>query len=254
MDSYLYIQKIDLPSNIGKVVSLFLSDETARVVAVQVNLFVSKFFSFSLTSVSGIFSDLPRILFQIFVTILTFFFVTRDGDKIRKYLSELSPLSTSTEDKFADAFRGVTNSIVFGQLLTGLIQGLALGLGLWILGVPKVFFLTVIAIFLSIIPMIGAWLVWVPVSLFLLVSGQTVNGTILFFYGLLFVSTLDNFLRPYFISRKTNLNLFIAIIGTIGGLYSFGFIGLILGPLILSYFLIVIEFYKEGKLNELFRQ
>ena len=111
-----------------------------------------------------------------------------------------------------------------------------------------------LAIIVSIIPMIGAWLVWVPIALYLLVIGDTLSGTILFLYGLLFVSTIDNILKPYFISKRTNVGTFVAILGIVGGLYTFGVIGLILGPLVLSYVLIIVDFYRQGKLNELFKE
>lgn len=253
-DTYMYIQKVDLPSIATKIADNFFSPETARVIAVQLNLMISKFFAYSLDLVSSYFTDLAGIIINSAIFLFTVFFIIRDSDKIKQYLSELSPLSKSTEDKFAQAFRGITNSVVYGQIITGLVQGLALGLALWLLGVPQVMFLTVLAIIVSIIPLIGAWLVWLPVSIILIVSGQTTQGIFLFFYGLLFVSTIDNILRPMFLARQSNLSLFVAILGTIGGLYAFGFIGLIIGPLILSYLLIVIEFYKQGKLNELFRE
>jgi predicted PurR-regulated permease PerM len=253
-NTYMYVQKVDLTGVISKVTALFFNEDMTATVAVQINVYLAKFFSYSFASVTGYLSNLPNILIQLSVFIFTFYFATRDGSKIKEYLSELSPLSSSTEAKFASEFRNITNSIVFGQILTGIIQGLSLGLGLWLLGVPKTIFLTVIAIILSIIPIIGSWLVWIPVSLFLIVGGNVTGGLILFFYGLLFVSTIDNIIRPYLISRHSNLNIFVTIIGTIGGIYTFGLIGLIIGPLILSYLLIVMEFYRQGKLNELFKE
>jgi len=253
-NAYLYIQKVDLTSALVSMIGSFFSEDVTRVIAVQANLFIVKFFNFSMVSLSSAFSDLPTLMLKFAVFLFTFYFVTRDSEKIKAYLTELSPLSKSTEDKFSQEFRNITNAVIFGQLLVGVIQGLCLGLGMLLLGVPKTGFLTVVAIIASIIPMIGAWLVWIPVSLYLFVVGNTVSGTILFLYGLLFVSTIDNILRPYFISKRSNVGTFVAILGIVGGLYSFGVMGLILGPLILSYVLIIIEFYRQGKLNELFRE
>lgn len=253
-NTYLAVQKIDLSTAIFGLLGSFFSPEITRMIAVQANLFIVKFFDFALTSFSNTFANLPTLILKFAVFLFTFYFMTKDSEKIKNYLSELSPLSKNTEDKFSQEFRNITNAIIFGQILVGVIQGLSLGLGMWLLGVPKTLFLTVVAIIVSIIPMVGAWLVWIPVSLYLIVSGDTVAGTILFIYGLLFVSTIDNILRPYFISKKSNLGVFVAILGTIGGLYAFGVLGLILGPLILSYVLIIVEFYRQGKLNELFRE
>lgn len=253
-DTYLYVQNTDLSGVIsGALTNLFGSDLSGRI-AVQVNLFIVKFFSFSLDASSSLLADLPNFILQFSIFLFTLYFALKDSEKIKKYITELSPLSQSTENKFATEFRQITNSIVFGQIVVGVIQGLLLGLGLWVLGIDRVLFLTTIAVVASIIPIVGAWLIWIPVSFYLLISGDTISATILFFYGLLFVSTIDNVLRPYFISKRShNLNIFVAIIGTLGGLYTFGVIGLILGPLVLSYLLIIIDFYKDGKLNEIFK-
>lgn len=253
-NTYLYIQKVDISSAVGKLLGQFFSAEIATATAVQVNLFVTNFFNFILQSFSATFSDLPNLLIKFGIFIFTFYFATKDSEKIKKYLTDLSPLSKKTEEKFGQEFRNVTNAVMLGQVLVGIVQGLTLGIGLWILGVPKVFFLTIVTMIASIIPILGSWLVWIPVSLYLIVTGNLINGTILFFYGLLFVGTIDNVLRSYFIAKHSNLNIFVAIIGVIGGLYTFGVIGIILGPLVLSYLLIIIEFYREGKLNELFRE
>lgn len=252
--TYMYVQKIDISGAVGQLLGTFFSADVAIAASVQANLFVANFFKFVLGSFSTAFSNLPNLLVQFGIFILTFYFATKDSEKVRVYLSELSPLSKTTEEKFAKEFRNITNSIMLGQVLVGIIQGICLGLGLWILGVPKVLFLTIITMIASIIPVLGSWLIWIPVSLYLVVTGHVVNGTILFFYGMLFVGTIDNILRSYFVSRHSSLNIFVAIIGVVGGLFTFGFIGLILGPLILAYVLIIVEFYREGKLNELFRE
>jgi predicted PurR-regulated permease PerM len=125
-------------------------------------------------------------------------------------------------------------------------------LGLYFLGVPKALTLTVIAAIVSIIPVLGTWLVWFPVGIILLITGNTFSGIFVLLYGAFFVSLIDNLLRPYILSKKSSLHIVLSVIGTIGGLYLFGIVGLILGPLILAYVVIIIEFYKEGKLNELF--
>jgi len=253
-NTYMYVQKMDISTAIGNLLGQFFSQEIAVAAAVQVNLFVTNFFNFIINSFSASFADLPNILVQFGIFIFTFYFATKDSEKIKKYVLDLSPLSKATENKFGQEFRNVTNSVMLGQILVGIIQGLALGIGLFLLGVPKVLFLTVITMVASIIPILGSWLVWIPVSLYLIVTGHLLNGTILFFYGMLFVGTIDNILRSYFISKHSNLNIFIAIIGVVGGLYTFGAVGIILGPLVLSYLLIIVEFYRQGKLNEIFRE
>jgi predicted PurR-regulated permease PerM len=250
---YLLVQKVDIAGYLLNTFSLFFSKEFATILATQINSVITSIFHSMISYSSSLLTNIMNIAFQFMVFIFTFFFVLRDAEKMKSYFAEISPLSKATGEKFLQEFREITNSVVFGQILIGVIQGVSLGLGLWALGISNILFLTVLAIIFSIIPVVGAWLIWIPISLYLVSSGRVVDGIILFFYGLLFVSLIDNFLRPFLLSRKSNLNIFVAIIGTVGGLYSFGPIGLIIGPLIVSYLIIIIDFYRQGKLNELIK-
>jgi predicted PurR-regulated permease PerM len=220
----------------------------------SIQTLIGKAFTAVLNHLSDILVNLPNLLLQLAVFIFTFYFAVRDSGKLKGYFSKLSPFSASTEQKLMSEFRGITNSIVYGHVLIGILQGLLVGVGLFILGVPKALILTSVAVIASIIPVLGSWIVWLPISIFLIASGQTSSGLFLFLYGLLFVSTIDNILRPLFISKNSNLNVALSVIGTIGGLYFFGIIGLVLGPLILAYILIIFDFYREGKLSELFKK
>jgi predicted PurR-regulated permease PerM len=218
------------------------------------NNIVGQLFSGFLNQFTDLFVNLPSIMLKFAVFLFTFFFAIRDSKTLSSYITKLSPFSKKMEIKIMTEFRGITNAIVFGQVLVGVIQGLALGIGVFILRIPNALTLTFIACLVSIIPLIGAWGVWAPVSAYLLINGQIFSGIFLALYGFFFVSTIDNFLRPYILSRRTSLALPVSIIGTIGGLYFFGIAGLLLGPLILAYALIIIEFYQKGRLNELFQK
>lgn len=254
-DTYQYFQTINMGDLVRGLLPNLVSERVATIWVVHFNNLVSKFFSSLLNQFTSILVNIPNLLLQFAVVLFTFYFTTRDADKLKDYASKLSPFSKSTELKFLKEFRNITNAIIFGQVLIGIAQGLALGIGLFILGVPRALILTVVAIFASIIPVLGSWLVWLPTSIFLLATGSIFKGVLLLVYGALFVSTIDNILRPYFLSRKSNnLPVAIALIGIIGGLYAFGLIGIILGPLILAYAIIILEFYRQGKLNELFRK
>src|SRR3989339_275519 len=100
--------------------------------------------------------NLPSLLFQLAVFLFTFYFATKDADKLGAYISSLSPFSKATEAKFLQEFRGITNAIIFGQILIGITQGLALGAGLFFLGVPNAVVLTAVAALVSIIPVLGS--------------------------------------------------------------------------------------------------
>ena len=241
---YILLRNFDF----GQILSNFMQNDIASSLSSNINNMIYKISS----TFQNQLINLPSFLLQFVVFLFTFYFAVRDGNELRDYISTLSPFSDSTEKKFLKEFRGITNAIVFGQVLIGVVQGLAVGVGLFVLGIPNVLILTFITMIVSMIPVLGSWIIWLPVGLFLLLTGQTFNGIFLLLYGALFVSTIDNLIRPYLLSKQSNLPVALSIIGTIGGLYFFGIAGLVLGPLILAYILIIIEFYQKGKLKDLF--
>jgi len=241
---YILLRNFDF----GQILSNFMQNDIASSLSSNINNMIYKISS----TFQNQLINLPSFLLQFVVFLFTFYFAVRDGNELRDYISTLSPFSDSTEKKFLKEFRGITNAIVFGQVLIGVVQGLAVGVGLFFLGIPNVLILTFITMIVSMIPVLGSWIIWLPVGLFLLLTGQTFNGIFLLLYGALFVSTIDNLIRPYLLSKQSNLPVALSIIGTIGGLYFFGIAGLVLGPLILAYILIIIEFYQKGKLKDLF--
>ena len=247
---YVIIQNLNLTEIINNIVETDL----ASTLAINLDNIIGQTFSVFLNQFKALLLNLPSLIFQFAVFLFTFYFATRDAKELRNYISSLSPFSKTTETKFLQEFRGITNAIVFGQVLIGITQGLALGAGLFFLGVPNALILTVIASLVSIIPILGSWLVWLPVSIFLLVTGQTFEGIFLLLYGGLFVSSIDNLLRPYILSKRSHLPIALSLIGTIGGLFFFGIAGLVLGPLVIAYALIIIEFYRQGKLKDLFNK
>lgn len=249
-DAFSSLQNIDF----SKIFLKYLDPNLARLLSSNMENILAKIVSGFLQQLTELLVNLPSFLLKVAVFLFTFFFALRDSDELRDYIFELSPFSSSTERKFMEEFRGITNAIVFGQVLIGIIQGIALWVGLFIIGFPRSIVLGLIAAIVSIIPILGTWLVWLPTGLLLLISGKVFDGVFVLLYGGLFVSSLDNLIRPYLLSRKSELPVALSVIGTIGGLYVFGLTGLILGPLILAYALIIVEFYRKGKLDELFKK
>lgn len=247
-ETYVAIQNL----NLGEILNQFIQSDMASTLAINLDNIIGKAFSTFLSQFTSILVNLPSFLLQFAVFLFTFYFTIRDADELKEYLSTLSPFSKTTGNKFLKEFRGITDAIVFGQIFIGIAQGLAVGAGLFILGVPKALILTFVASIVSMIPILGSWIVWLPVGIFLLVSGQTFSGIFFLLYGVLFVSAIDNVVRSYILSKQSNLPIAISIIGTIGGLYFFGITGLLLGPLVLAYVIIIIEFYRKGKLKDLF--
>jgi predicted PurR-regulated permease PerM len=139
--------------------------------------------------------------------------------------------------------------IVYGVLGTALAQGVLAAIGFWIAGVPGAPLLGLMTFFLSFIPM-GPPLIWVPVTIWLFSEGMIWMGVFMAVYGLLIISFIDNFIRPYFISVGSNLPLLLVLFGVFGGLISFGFIGLFIGPTLLALaYTLIIEWTQSRHKN-----
>ncbi len=250
---YLSLQKVNF---VEKILSVFstshLSSEISASVTNSINSLLSKAISSFLSGFSGIILKVPEILLNLFLVIFIFFFSLRDGGKAIEYFKSIFPLSKEIQNKFYEKFKNVTNSILLGNIVVGLVQGLSLGLILIILGIPNSLILTVVAMVLAIIPVLGAWLVWIPITIILFVTDEPTKAIILLIYSLIVVSWIDDFVRPFFVSKRVKINTAIVLIGMLGGMYAFGILGLILGPLILSYVLLVIELYKQKKTDSIF--
>lgn len=242
-DIYSFSQKVDILGVLKGILPEALSKDTI----VLVNNFISNLVNSLLSSFSVVLSNLTITLLRAVVVLFVFFFSMRDADKLKEYAKGLSPFSNDLEKTILKQFEDITSSVIYGHIVVGIIQGILTGIGLLIFGVPQVLLLTILAILASIIPVLGAWLIWIPASIYLLATGHIGTGIGLFLFGAILVSWIDNILRPYIVSRRTNISSGIIFVGMIGGLIVFGVIGLILGPLILAYVLILIDAYKEKK-------
>ena len=249
--SFNTLQTLD----VGGFVKQILPTTSAQIHTSLTNAilnFIGQITNTSLSTLGGFLLELPKVLLNLAVLIFVFFYTLRDQDKLKKFISGISPLKKENEKVFVKQFKGMTSSIIFGYIIVGIIQGIATGIGLLIFGVPNALLLTLFAIGASIIPLIGPWLIWVPAAIYLLTTGHTTAAIIFTVYSAVIVSSIDNFLRPYIVARKTNSSSVIVLVGMIGGLLVFGLLGIIIGPLILSYAILFIEAYKNKTLAEMF--
>ncbi|HKR66359.1 MAG TPA: AI-2E family transporter [Thermoanaerobaculia bacterium] len=183
--------------------------------------------------------------------LLSMFFFYVEGEAILEQLSVLSPLPKRYDREFADKVRDVIEATFRGQLFTALAQGTMTGIGLAIAGVPGAWFWAAVAALLSLVPMVGAAAVWVPASIYLVISASTGDGPwwraiFLIIWGLLPVSLIDNIVRPWAMKGKAQLPAIPLLFAVLGGLQAFGFVGLVIGPLVFSLLMSVIEIYKKS--------
>ncbi len=249
---YLYLQQINIFELFKSIFPSLAQTNFSQDFAASFNTLLSGVTKGIMSGVSAIFLNLPSFFLKLAVVFFILFFGLRDANIFIEYVKSLSPFSPTTERELLKKFEGVTNAVIYGFFIVGLLQGILTGIGLFIFGVPNPLPLTLLAILSSIIPVLGAWLVWVPASIYLVLSGHVVSGVFLAVYGALFVSWIDNIIRPYLIARRINLSSGIVLIGMIGGLIVFGILGLIIGPLILAYLILILDAYRKNTLPSLF--
>lgn len=185
-------------------------------------------------------------LAELLLAILLAFFFYRDGPAMAVRAKGLMHrLGGATGIRMMNLAADVTRGVVWGLVGTAVAQGILAGIGLSVAGVPQAMLLAVVTGVISIFP-VGAPLVWIPASLWLLTQGQTGWGIFMALYGALVISSVDNIIRPWAIARGANLPLLLTLMGALGGVLAFGFLGLFLGPVVLAVgYTLLLEFASE---------
>jgi len=222
---------------------LFSSEEMSIEVGYAISSITTKAIDAIITSLTRLIVNLPIILLHISVVFFVLFFVIRDKETVVDYVKSLLPFSKEVERKLFEQSKGITSSIIYGQFIIGILQGIIVGLGIFIFGISNPLFLTILAVLFGVLPIIGTSIVWIPIAIYLFSSGRFFSAWGIIAFGLI-SSNVDNILRPMIVSRKTNINTGILLTSMIGGLFFFGILGLILGPLIISYLFVIIELYR----------
>lgn len=190
--------------------------------------------------------NVPGAIIELGLTILAFFFFLMNGPAWARTLQRILPLEPSHAERLI-GIAGQTINVVFrGVLLTAAAQALAAGLGYWVAGAPVPVLLSVATFVAALIPVVGSAAVWVPTAIGLFVAGRQGAGIGLAVYGTFVVSLLDNFLRPFLIGREMKLPILWLFLAILGGLKLFGFLGIVLGPMVLALALALYRIYQEG--------
>ena len=204
------------------------------------------------TFATGLFPSILSSAANIIVTLLVLYFILYFMlTQMREFeggLLKYAPFREQHALKFAAALRDSTYSNVLGQGIIALTQGVLLALGFYAFGIPDAVFWGVIGAFISFLPVVGAPTLSIPGSIILFAQGHNWQGVALLAYGLLFIGNVDNALRMVINKRIANTHPIISIIGVFIGLPLFGILGLVFGPVLLSYFLLLMEIYETNRL------
>ena len=208
------------------------------------------------TFLVGSLSDATRgtvtFVFHAVLFLYTMFFLLMDGPAMLRAILAHLPLRDTEKEQMKDRFLAMTRATIKGTMIIGVIQGTMSGLAFWAVGIPDAIFWGVVMVVLSILPVIGGALVWVPACIILAVTGEFLRAALLAGFCSLVVGSVDNVLRPRLVGRDTKMHDLVILFSTLGGIITFGPIGFIVGPILAGLFVTSWEIFAVSYRNELY--
>ena len=188
-----------------------------------------------------------QFLASIGIMLYVLFFLFRDGPGIGRAIRDAMPLSADLSRRLLNVFMAVVRATVKGNIVIAIIQGSIGGVAFWLLGIQGALLWGVLMVFLSILPAVGAGLVWAPMAAFLFLSGDAVRGGVLVLVGVGVIGLVDNLLRPPLVGKDTKLPDYVVLVSTVGGMSLFGINGFVIGPLIAALFIAGWSVFREER-------
>lgn len=192
----------------------------------------------------------PTMVGNFIVILFTMFYSLKDGPTLLQRIVTYLNIHTQKYMLLTSRIKEIVHGVVYGYILIALIQGLLGGLGFFAFGLSSPIFWGLLMAFLALIPYLGTWLVWAPAALFLLLEGLFQDSTLimwkgigLFLYGVIIVSSMDNLFRPKLVSKAAKIHPLVILVGALGGVFTVGAAGVIVGPLVLSLLQVVLEVF-----------
>jgi predicted PurR-regulated permease PerM len=174
------------------------------------------------------------------------FYMLRDGERIVQILRDASPWSVERHQSMIGEAAELVQVTIFSSFVTAAVQGTLGGLVFWSLGMPSPVFWGALMTLMALLPVVGPWLVWGPAAVGLLIADETSRGIALLLLGFLIVSGVDNVLRPALIAGRSQLNGLLVLISVLGGINAVGFLGVVLGPLLVATAAGLLKGYHES--------
>jgi predicted PurR-regulated permease PerM len=193
----------------------------------------------------GIVGSLLGTIVQVFLVLFTLYYMLRDTERILSGVQDHIPLEREQSSQILRRTNEIISASLYGVLMIAGLQGALGGLAFWVLGVPSPVLWTVLMFFLSMIPMGGSFVIWVPVAIWFLAAGHWVKALILALWGTLVIGMADNILRPRLVGQRTKLHELIVFFSVLGGLQVFGVLGLVVGPVVVAIALALVEVLRQ---------
>ncbi len=225
-----------------------INDSLAKVlpasITPDIETSLTNIFGMVSRNIASIFATTLNTVFSFLLLVLSMFYFLRDGARFRKFLMMVSPLQEKDDEQILSRLRDAINGVVRGYLLIALVQGILIGIGLVVFGVPNAAILGFVGAIASLVPSIGTALISVPVIIYLFVTGNTTAGVGFAIWAGALVGMVDNMLNPYLVSRKVQLPPLIILFAVLGGVSLLGPVGILIGPLVVSLLYALISIYR----------
>jgi predicted PurR-regulated permease PerM len=212
--------------------------------------FLTSFSEFIYTEMTALAKGVAGILFDVVIVLFISFFLLIDGEKFLHEIKVFSPLEVTHHDRIILQLEKTVKATLKGSIIVALTQGLLGGIGFWIFNIPSAAFWGVCMVFSSVIPLVGTSIIWIPAALYLAFASSFWMALGLALWGALIISGADNVLRPLLLKGAANLHPLLTFLSVLGGLLYFGFLGFILGPVVLSFLMTLFDIYKKEFLTE----
>jgi predicted PurR-regulated permease PerM len=191
-----------------------------------------------------------EFMIRLGIMLYLLFFLLRDGRALAEGIKQAIPLRGEQKAALFTRFADVVRATVKGGILVAMAQGMLGGIAFWFLGIHAALLWAVLMAFLSLIPAIGATLVWLPVAIYFLATGSIWQGVGLILYGVLVIGLVDNLLRPFLVGKGSKLPDYVVLISTLGGIEVFGLNGFVIGPLIAAMFMVSWEIFAVSRRDD----
>jgi predicted PurR-regulated permease PerM len=219
-------------------------------VGAQIEALGSRLVSFIGASALGLIGTATRLGIQLTIAFFGLFYLLLSPEMAWRQVQPFIPFSRHNAEILRERFRDVTVSTLVGTGLTATVQGVLVGFAFWVAGIPNFVFWGVVTVVLSILPVVGSGLVWGPGALSLALGGDYGRAIGVALWGVIVVGNVDNVIRPMVFRRWARIHPFVTIIGAFAGIQYFGLLGLLIGPLAISYFFELIRMYRAEYLDD----
>jgi len=206
--------------------------------------YTSRVLDVVLQSLGPIVSGIGQALFVFLLTLIALYYLFRDGHRLEEAFVGISPLPEASSRKILDRLHATATSVVRGALIIVVLQGLIVGLGFLIFGVPNAAIWGLVTVFAALVPMVGVLVTVIPAAIYLSLTAGALPAVGFFLWSYVIAGAAENFLRPRLIKHGAGIHPFLILISILGGISVFGAIGFLMGPLVLSLFFALLDLHS----------